>query len=128
LLCALTSQPHTLKAVGLSGIDDPLDDDDLHLGLYLCYELHYRGLPGVDDGWEWETSLLALRQALEQCFEQALIEAVPVREESVAPDDMDLALREIAEDDGPSVSSYIRSEASVEHVREFMVHRSAYQL
>ena len=26
-----------------------------------CYELHYRGLPGVDERWEWAPSLLALR-------------------------------------------------------------------
>ena len=43
-------------------------DEDLHLALYLCYELHYRGLPGVDDRWEWEPSLLALRGALERAL------------------------------------------------------------
>src|SRR5437868_7984325 len=109
-------------------IDDPLSGDDTQLFLYLSYELHYRGLPGVDEGWEWEPSLLALRCELEQRFERALLEAVPLGEASVPPEEIDLALREIAEADGPSVSSYIRSEATVDHVREFMVHRSAYQL
>ena len=28
---------------------DPLSDDDLHLALFLCYELHYRAIDGVDD-------------------------------------------------------------------------------
>ena len=37
------------------------DEEDLQLALYLCYELHYRGLPGVDERWEWEPSLLAVR-------------------------------------------------------------------
>ncbi len=42
----------------------PSDDEDLQLALYLCYELHYRGLPGVDERWEWEPSLLgAARRA-----------------------------------------------------------------
>ena len=45
---------------------EPTGDEDLQLALYLCYELHYRGLPGVDEGWEWEPSLLALRAGLER--------------------------------------------------------------
>jgi hypothetical protein len=42
-----------------------LSDDDLHLALYLCYELHYRGLAGVDVGWEWDPALLSFRAQLE---------------------------------------------------------------
>jgi hypothetical protein len=42
---------------------------------------------------------------------------------------MDLALRAIADaDESPSVSTWIERDADVEHVREFAVHRSAYQL
>lgn len=29
-----------------------LADDDLQLTLFLLYELHYRGIDGVDDAWE----------------------------------------------------------------------------
>jgi len=48
---------------------------------------------------------------------------------SVAAGDMDVALREIADADGaPSLSRYVELEAPLEQVREFMVHRSAYQL
>ena len=128
LLDALEGPLHELARSELPPTREPLDDDDLHLALYLSYELHYRGLPGVHEGWEWEPSLLAVRRELEQRFERALLEAVPLGEASVPPEEIDLALREIAEADGPSVSSYIRSEATVDHVREFMVHRSAYQL
>src|SRR4051794_4799914 len=39
--------------------DDPLTGDDSALALYLLYELHYRGLDGVDDAWEWQPDLLA---------------------------------------------------------------------
>lgn len=129
LLDALARNPGTFPDVQLPAVSEPLADEDLQLSLYLCYELHYRGLHGVDDRWEWDPSLLALRAALEREFEQALIEAVPVPDEAVAADEMDLALRAIADDDdGPVLSSHIRSKASLEQVREFLVHRSAYQL
>jgi Iron-containing redox enzyme len=105
-----------------------LEDEDLQLALYLCYELHYRGLPGVDERWEWEPSLLAIRRRLEARFEQALLDAVPFTGDSVPPDQVDLVLRALAQKDGPPLSAYVRSSASIEQVREFLVHRSAYQL
>src|SRR3954454_2595403 len=87
-----------------SGID-PLTEEDLHLALYLCYELHYRGLPGVDERWEWEPSLLALRGALERRFEEALRRDVPVPPNG-GP--IDVALREIeAADEAPSLSRHL---------------------
>ena len=72
LLAALVRAPHHLRPVPLPAGDDPLADEDLQLALYLCYELHYRGLPGVDERWEGSPSLLALRGALEERFEAAL--------------------------------------------------------
>lgn len=129
LLAELVREPHELPAIPMTSGDDALTDEDLQLALYLCYELHYRGLPSVDERWEWDPSLLALRAVLEQRFERALTEAVPLIEETVPASDIDLALRAIAEGDlGPSLSSYIRSRASLEQFREFMIHRSAYQL
>jgi hypothetical protein len=107
----------------------PDDPDDLHLALYLCYELHYRGLPGVDTDWEWEPSLLALRRELEARFEAELLASVPREEITVAPEEMDVALREIEDaDDAPALSTYLEREGTLEHFREFAVHRSAYQL
>ena len=38
--------------------------EDLQLALYLCYELHYRGLPGVPDDLEWDPNVLRLRADL----------------------------------------------------------------
>jgi hypothetical protein len=102
------------------------DEEDLHLALYLCYELHYRGLPGVDDRWEWEPSLLALRQALEQRFEAELRATVPLPQPRQA---IDVELREIeAADEAPSLSRYLEREGTLEQYLEFVVHRSAYQL
>jgi hypothetical protein len=76
LLAALREPPAQLPPIPLPEGPDPLADDDLQLALYCCYELHYRGLPGVDDRWEWSPSLLALRAVLEQRLERAVRDAV----------------------------------------------------
>jgi len=129
LLAQLTRPVHALAAPVPDPPSDALADEDLQLALYLCYELHYRGLPGVADAWEWEPSLLALRRELERSFEEAVRAAVPQPPLPDTPDDMDLALRAIAEaDDGPSLSRYLERHATFEQVLEFVAHRSAYQL
>jgi hypothetical protein len=129
LLVALREPPHRLPPIPLPDGPDPVADEDLQLALYCCYELHYRGLPGVDERWEWEPSLLALRGALEERFEAALRAAVGAVGPPPAPDEMDVALRAIEDaDDAPSLSRYVEREATVEQVLEFMAHRSAYQL
>jgi hypothetical protein len=107
----------------------PLDDEDFQLALYCCYELHYGGLPGVDDRWEWDPGLLELRAALEEVFEHALHEQIGPPSDSAAPEEMDLALRAIADsDEAPSLSRFVEQRASVDQVHEFLIHRSAYQL
>jgi hypothetical protein len=126
---ALSGPPAPLPPMRVRAVTDPLSDEDLQLALYLCYELHYRGVPGADDAWEWEPSLLALRRGLERQFEDALEEAVPRLPADVAPDEIDLALGGIAEADaGRSLSLHLEREATLEQVLEFLVHRSAYQL
>jgi hypothetical protein len=111
------------------GGGDPLADEDLQLSLYLLYELHYRGLPGVDERWEWEPSLLAGRATLEAPFEAALDELAGPGGPPPPPEEMDVALRAIADaDDAPSLSRHVEREATLEQVLEFLVHRSAYQL
>jgi hypothetical protein len=128
LLDELPRGVHDLPDVGPARSPDPLADEDLQLSLYLCYELHYRGLPGVDERWEWQPSLLRLRGALEHQFEQGLLSAVPLLEEELVPEEIDLALRAIAADEGPALSSFVQREATLAQIREFVVHRSAYQL
>jgi hypothetical protein len=120
LLAALPEGVSRLPAIA------PTDAEDLQLALYLCYELHYRGLPGVDDRWEWEPSLLALRAALEAEFEAELRRDVPLPQPRRA---MDLELREIeAADDAPSLSKHLERKGTIDQYLEFVVHRSAYQL
>jgi hypothetical protein len=129
LLDALQRPPHQLTPPERAPADDALADEDLQLALYLCYELHYRGLDGVDERWEWEPSVLALRAGLEAEFEAALVAAVPPEHAVVEPEEMDVALRAIADaDDGPSLSRHLQRTGTLEQFLEFVVHRSAYQL
>jgi hypothetical protein len=129
LLAALSGAPGRLPPVPVPA-DDPLTGEDSALTLYLAYELHYRGLPGVDERWEWEPSLLAVRQTLENRFERALIDRIGRPDaEGPAPEEMDLALRAVAEaDDAPGLSHHIERRAPLAQVLELLVHRSAYQL
>jgi hypothetical protein len=108
--------------------DDPLIGDDLHLALYCCYELHYRGFDGVDPAWEWDPGLLAFRIRLEHAFEDAL-RAEHGSPEPVPPAALGAWLWRFVDGlDGPSLSGYMAGEGTLEQLREFAVHRSAYQL
>ena len=102
-------------------------DDDRQLALYCCYELHYGGFVGVDDGWEWEPSLLGVRAVLERWFEDGLREQVgPVHSHPEVAVDQ---LWELARAPGaPSLSGWMTASGELEHVRELAIHRSAYQL
>jgi heme oxygenase-like protein len=106
---------------------DPLGDDDLHLALAISYELSYRGLPEVQDELEWDPAVLGIRRVLEDSFEASLRRSIP-REDVDAADVPD-RLREIAAPPGEdSLSTFIERGATLEQAREFLIHRSAYQL
>ncbi|RKN43985.1 iron-containing redox enzyme family protein [Streptomyces hoynatensis] len=98
--------------------------EDLQLALHTCYELHYRGLPGVADGWEWDAELLRFRQALERAFHDALRQAVPGGHEAEAA--LDGLLVAPAEDTG--LSAHLHAEGDWPRLREYFVHRSIYHL
>ncbi|MGW0809948.1 iron-containing redox enzyme family protein [Nonomuraea sp. NPDC002799] len=107
-----------------------LNDGDLQLALFTCYELHYRGFDDVDDHWEWQPSLLAVRQELERSLESALAHAVP-RPPAVPAQQVRHALTELVgkeEASGPSLAAQLQREADLERFREFVVHRSIYHL
>jgi hypothetical protein len=128
VLTALSNegQPASMRSTHIEQVD-ALADDDLHLGLYVLNELHYRGLPGIEDDAEWDPDIVAFRGRLERAFEEELRTSVHV--EHVHPERIPAALRSIArEDDGPSLSRYIERRATLEQVREFLIHRSAYHL
>lgn len=121
----------------LSQTQDIIGDEDLQLALFCLYELHYRGLDGVDDWWEWNPGLIGVCQLLEESFEEALRSAArhcvpssqrlitePVHSDSVAAILFDLA----AQDTGPSLSRCVAKKATVDQLREFLIHKSVYQL
>ena len=128
LLGVLRQEPGTpLELPLLDASGALLDDDDVQLALYLCYELHYGALEGVDDRWEWDPGLLAFRAVLERAFEASLARVVPAPA-AVAPAQVAAALRALAAREGPPLARYVEARASREQVRELLIHRSAYQL
>jgi len=107
---------------------DPLQDEDLQLTLYLCYELHYRGFAGVEERWEWDPAVLQLRRRAEERFEAALRSSVAVPP-GVSAAEVPRALTALVEaDDGPALSKYLAGRADLEQFREFVIHRSVYHL
>ncbi len=129
LLSHLTSAPHDVGAAPRPSPDlDPRVDDDLQLALHCAYELHYRGLAGIDDGWEWEPSLIGWVQALERAFTDALVEGLDVDLATEASEVPDALWSMATSGGGPSLSGFVETQATIEQVRELAVHRSAYQL
>jgi hypothetical protein len=130
VLTALTQTPHELPPAPPATGDVLAGDDDFHLTLYCLYELHYRGFEGVSDRWEWDPSLLRVRQKLESCFEEAL-RAELDKDEPPTPspdelaDHLKLLLSQVQ---GPSLSRYLEMRATREQFAETLVHKSAYQL
>lgn len=109
-----------------AAVDDPVTGDDSALALYLLYELHYRGIAGVDDAWEWEPMLLAGRAEIERRFLGRLQDEVRM------PDDVDdiaTALRQLVDGaDGPDLAGVCERDATWDQMRELCIHRSAWQL
>jgi hypothetical protein len=124
----LSGEPAEEMAGLLSLVEDPLGDDDLQLALYLCFELHYRSFPNVDPAWEWDPTLLAVRAVLERTFFDSL-EAELGPGDPVDPTTVGEELFRLeSEDDGVSLSRHLEVAAGIEEFREFVVHRSFYQL
>ena len=119
---------HELSPLPLTDAD-PLFDHDTALALYLCYELHYLGLPEVDEAWEWEPTLLRERRRLEGDLERRLVELVGQVPIGVSRDrTVDELVRLSTTESGRSLSAYMAEVGTLEQMREFAVHRSAYQL
>jgi hypothetical protein len=125
LLAHLSHAPHELPRLP-TVVGDVCRDEDIMLALYVAYELHYRGFAGVDECWEWEPSLIRERTRLERAFERSLRAAIVVG--AVAPAEVTDELRALTTGEGPSLSRWFAAHGSLVHMREFAVHRSAYQL
>ncbi len=121
---------HNAVSAAVAGAQDLSSDEDLQLTLFCLYELHYSGLSGMDEGWEWSPALLAARGLIESSFECELRAAVELPELTAATsDDVAEALFTMtAADTGPSMSRFVAKKASEEQLREFLIHKSIYQL
>jgi hypothetical protein len=104
---------------------EPWADEDLQLALWCCYELHYRGFDEVAPEAEWDLSVLAFRDSLEQPWIEWLRAGFWAEVEG-KPSQL---LRELIDnDDGPSLATYLQRHAGLEEFREFVLNRSIYQL
>jgi hypothetical protein len=108
-----------------------LTDEDVELTLWTLYELHYRGFAGVDDGWEWDPGMLAVRRTLEERLLAELRSATDgwVRDALDAPGDLPSRLFDLTETmPGAPLSAYVQREASHAEMLEYLVLKSAYHL
>lgn len=114
----------------LAPVDEPDPwGEDLHLALYCCYELHYRGFAGVDDDHEWDPDLLAVRRGLERSFLAALRAELPAaRVPAVGELDEVLAELLLEPVDADGVSHHLRRDGETWQVREYVTLRSLYHL
>jgi len=104
---------------------DATTDDDLHVALWACYQLHYDGFAGIDDTFEWDPATLAFRAQLEAMFERDLrLEHRPAD----LPTNPAAALRAISGWAGPPLARTVGNRGTLGEVREVAIHRSAYQL
>ena len=111
------------RAQGLPACSDVLCDD-AQLVLYSCYELHYRGFRGVDDGWEWDPGLLAVRAGLEQAFVHRLRDEV-----GTVPSCAAQIGRLLAPSDGEgSPSGFLLQQGQRWQIQEYLAARSLYHL
>jgi CDGSH-type Zn-finger protein len=124
---------------------DVLDDDDLQVALFALQEQHYRGYAGVDPDLEWDGALIAARRRIERAVEAVLraltadeVEAVLAEladahadadAGGIDPEQVAAALfRVAARDRGPAMAAHLDKHATIEQFREFLTHRSIYQL
>ncbi|MBJ8338037.1 iron-containing redox enzyme family protein [Antrihabitans sp. YC3-6] len=124
VLEALTTDPSQSTPFSVAVDDAHPYGADLHLALYVCYELHYRGFAGVAGDWEWNVDLLRLRAAMERVFLGYVRDNVEPGEDAVA--EMDALSREPV--DGSGASYYLRDHGSWEQMREYFALRSLYHL
>ncbi|MDQ2649984.1 MAG: iron-containing redox enzyme family protein [Actinomycetota bacterium] len=106
---------------------EPDDEDDAQITLWVLQQLSYRRIEGVDPRWEEDPSFLRVRHDLERQMELELREAVDLPQPD--PEDVPAALTDlIAGAEGPSLSTWMLERGALDHLREFVVHRAAYQL
>lgn len=104
-----------------------VDDDDFQVSLFVLQQLDFRPIDDVSVEWAEEPSLLALRLDLEHQQERTLRDECAGR--ACTADEVPDAIVQLLNDaEGPSLSSWMEDNGSIDHLREFALHRAAYQL
>ena len=119
-----------LAATAVAETADVVRDDDIQLALFVLYASSYGSLPALDASREWDAGVITARRLLEDAFEAALRETVPVPElPEPTVDAVGRALFALAAaDTGPSVARYIAKKATREQAEESLILRSIYTL
>lgn len=125
VLDALRADPARLTP-DPSTVDDA-DDHDAALTLWVLHELCYRGFGDVSAEAEWEPAVLAVRRRLQRGLEARLRGRWAGHDWSFDTFAEDL-MAFIEADDGPSVASYVHTQATTEQVLELVRWRSIYHL
>ena len=124
VFAALAGTPRPLPYSGRLPV--PMSDD-FQVTLWTLQEMAFRPLKGVDAGWEDEASVVALRQTLERAQEGELRASLFCS--PTAAQDVPEAIKQmVSGNEGPSLSRWMEEHGALAHVREFVMHRAAYQL
>ena len=105
-----------------------LPDEDLQITLAVCYELHYRGFDDVSDGLGVGPGAPPAARAAwsSGTWRRCAGWSAPCRVTDEPIDRQLTAL--IAADDGPSLSSFMAKQGTLEQWREYLTLRSVYHL
>ncbi len=103
---------------------DARSDEDVQISLWVCYGLTYEGFDGVDERWEWQPSLLAVRGALEAVFERDLLAEAQVPAD-LTPEKVPAFLMERCGATSPAAFlKFMQQDATIEQFKELVITRS----
>jgi hypothetical protein len=102
---------------------DTRSDEDVQISLWTCYGLTYAGFDGVDERWEWEPSLLAVRSGIEAVFERDVLAEVRVPAD-LTPEKVPTYLMELCSAAPTEFLKFMHQKATLEQFRELVITRS----
>ncbi len=100
--------------------------EDFQVTLWVLQQLAFRPFDDVDARWEDEASLIALRGQLERAQETDLRQTL-FCPPTAAQDVPEVVKRLVSNHEGPSLSRWMEENGRLAHMREFVMHRAAYQ-
>ncbi len=120
----------THVVTALEKTDDLFADEDLQLTLFLLYLLHYGPADFVTGEWEWHPELIGIRRLIEAQLEAALRihSPLPPTLPQTGDEVADALFEMTAGAAKPTLAMWAARHASVEQLREFLIHRSIYTL